>query len=62
MRKRHTLSKADLLDYALQGALTERGTWSGDMLEEDADLLDKDIKEIERRIKIVAAAERRKGK
>lgn len=58
---RHRLSKADLLQYALSGAVTERGLWSGAMTDEQADDLNKDIAEIERRIRLVEIAERRKG-
>lgn len=61
-KKKHTLSKADLLEYALSGAITERGLWAGQMDEDEQELLDKDIAEIERRIKLVAIAEKRKGK
>ena len=62
MRKRHTLSKPDLLEYALSGAVTERGLWSGQMTKDEQELLDKDIAEIERRIKLVEIAEKRKTK
>lgn len=57
---RHQLSKADLLEYALDGATTRRGVQSGNLTEEEEDLLDSDIAEIERRIKLVKAAEERK--
>lgn len=57
MRKKHRLSKLDLLEYALSGAVTERGLRSGGMDEEDEELLDKDIAEIEKRIKLVKWAE-----
>lgn len=60
MSARHRLSKLDLLQYALSGATTERGIFSGDMTEEEEDQLDRDIKEIERRIKLVKLAEDKK--
>lgn len=56
MTKRHTLSKRDLLEYALDGARTRYGLQSGNMDEEEEDLLDRDIREIERRIKLVDIA------
>jgi hypothetical protein len=56
------LSKHDLLEYALEGALTRRGTQSGNMSWEYEDQLDRDIVEIERRIKLVDIAEARKEK
>ena len=48
---RHRLSRADILAYALEGALTRRGVMSGNLTDKEEDLLDKDIKEIELRIK-----------
>ncbi len=50
---RHKLPKLDLLDYALDGAVTRRGIGSGQMTDDEADDLDRDIAEIERRIKLV---------
>ena len=57
---RHRLSKAALLDYALDGARTVRGLYSGALTGEEERELDKDIAEIERRIKLVNLAEERK--
>lgn len=57
---RHQLSRLDLLEYALDGATTRRGVQSGNLTEEEEELLDKDIAEIERRIKLVKTAERNK--
>jgi hypothetical protein len=57
---RHRLSKADLLYYALDGARTVRGLYSGALTGEEERELDKDIAEIERRIKLVELAEERK--
>lgn len=57
---RHQLSKLDLLEYALTGVTWQRGVQSGNLTEEEEDLLDSDIAEIERRIKLVKAAEERK--
>ena len=57
--RRHTLSKIDLLQYALDGAKLERGL-AQDMTDEESDLLDKDIAEIERRIKLVNIADAKK--
>lgn len=56
---RHQLSRLDLLEYALDGATTRRGVQSGNLTEEEEELLDKDIAEIERRIKLVKAAQQR---
>jgi hypothetical protein len=44
------LSRLDILEYALAGARTERGIYSGLMSEEEEGQLDEDIAEIERRI------------
>lgn len=55
---RHQLSKLDLLEYALNGATWQRGEQMGNLTEDEEDLLDKDIAEIERRIKLAKAAER----
>ena len=60
MKTRHKLSKLDLLDYALDGAVTRRGLWSGQMTEDEADDLARDIAEIERRIKLTLIASHRK--
>ena len=59
MRAKHRLPKLDLLEYALSGAVTERGLWMGGMTEEAEDQLNKDIAEIERRIELVKWAEAR---
>lgn len=56
---KHKLSKLDLLEYALDGATTRRGVQSGNLTEEEEDLLDGDIAEIERHIKLVKAAQQR---
>lgn len=59
MRTRHRLSKLDLLDYALSGAVTERGLQLGNMTDKEEEQLDADIAEIERRIKLVVGAANR---
>jgi len=58
---RHTVDKATLLRYALEGARMQRGTmtFEDDTNDEAAALLDKDIREIQRRIKLVEAQQRR---
>ena len=38
--KRHRLSKLDLLEYALSGAVTERGLQSGNMSDSEEEQLD----------------------
>jgi hypothetical protein len=60
---RHKLSKADLLDYALEGALTRKGLQddSQGAYDDYYEELEKDIAEIERRIKLVEIAERKKS-
>jgi hypothetical protein len=50
---RHQLSKLEILEYALDGARTWRGLNAGNLSESEAELLDKDIKEIQRRIRII---------
>ncbi len=57
--KRHRLSKLDLLEYALSGAVTERGLQSGNMSDSEEEQLDADIAEIEKRIKLVKYAQAR---
>ena len=59
---RHTLSKTDLLQYALLGARVQR--IQGDALLDKGELesLDRDIAEIGRRIKLAAIAAERKEK
>lgn len=59
MRAKHSLSKLDLLEYALSGAVTERGLQSGNMTDSEEERLDADIAEIEKRIKLVKWAEAR---
>lgn len=60
-RAKHKLSKLDLLEYALEGAVTRRGVQCGSLEEDEEDTLDNAIEEIERRIKLVKiAAERKK--
>lgn len=57
------LSKLDVLRYALDGARTRRGllcNFPDDS--EEADELEADAKEIERRIKLVLIAQQRKEK
>ena len=62
MRKpRHTLSKLEVLQYALDGACTHRGLYMGAMDEEEEELVDKDIKELQRRVKLTKIAEERKA-
>lgn len=60
MRTKHRLSKLDLLGYAHDGAVTQRGINSGSMSDEEADDLDRDIAEIERRIKLIEIANAQK--
>lgn len=55
-RKRHKLSKRDLLDYALEGAKTRLGIGMGFIGNKEKELLDRDIREIERRIQLVEYA------
>ena len=59
MRRKHRLSKLDLLEYALSGAVTERGLQSGNMTDSEEERLDAVIAEIEKRIKLVKWAEMR---
>lgn len=59
MRAKHRLPKLALPEYALEGAVTRRGLWMGAMTEECEEELDKDIAEIEKRIKLVKWAEMR---
>ena len=59
MRRKYRLSKLDLLEYALSGAVTERGLQSGNMTDSEEERLDADIAEIEKRIKLVKWAEMR---
>lgn len=59
MTRRHTLPKLELLKYALEGARTRKGV-SLDLSDEEWELLNKDISEIARRIKLAEAAEQRK--
>lgn len=59
---RHKLPKLDLLEYALSGAVTERGLQSGNMTDSEEEHLDSDIAEIERRIKLVKLAAARRAK
>lgn len=56
---RHQLSKLDLLGYALMGACVTRNRWSDGLNDRETEKLHKDIAEIERRIKLVKAAEQR---
>lgn len=55
------LTKLDILEYALEGAVTRRGVVSGLMTEAEEDQLDKDIAELERRIAAEKAKEARNG-
>lgn len=57
---RYSLPKADLLLYALEGAKTRRGVSTLSDDEEYRFLLDRDIAEIKRRIKLVCIAESRR--
>ena len=43
-------SRLEILEYALQGAQTERGIWSGAMPDDEADILDTHIVWLEREI------------
>lgn len=52
MTTRYKLSKLDLLRYALDGARTYRGLYSGALTEREEYELDADIGEIKRRIKL----------
>ena len=62
MRILYKLSKLDLLEYALSGAVTERGLQSGNMTDSEEEHLNSDIAEIEKRIKLVKLAEGRRAK
>lgn len=44
------VSRLDILEYALEGAVTRRGVGSGHLSEEHMEKLAKDIAELERRI------------
>ena len=46
-------SRLEILEYALEGALTERGIWSGAMTEEQEDELDEHIEWLESEIQRV---------
>ena len=58
---RKTLSRMEVLQYALEGACTRRGIWSGAMDDYEEQELEDDIKELSRRIKLAKLAEERKG-
>lgn len=59
---RHTLSNLDLLRYALDGAHTELAINYERLDDDEREILNKDIAEIKRRIKLVELAEKRKEK
>ena len=64
MSYRHRLPKLVLLQYAWEGACTQRGLCEDPHAKDDEEyleMLNADIKEIERRIKLVESAEARKG-
>jgi hypothetical protein len=58
---RHKLPKADLLNYARDGARTYRAINYEVLLDVEIETVEKDIAEIERRIKLVEIAERKKS-
>ena len=58
---RHTLSNLDLLRYALDGAHTELAINYERLDDDEREILNKDIAEIKRRIKLVEIAEKRKA-
>ena len=62
MRILYKLSKLDLLEYALSGAVTERGLQSGNMTDSEEEHLNSNIAEIEKRIKLIKLTERRRAK
>lgn len=55
----HVLRKIDVLEYALEGAIARRGIHLGYMTAGEEELLDDDIKEIKRRIKLTELAHAR---
>jgi len=57
---RHKLLKSELLYYALEGAKRTRAVQYRIRTKEERIVIDKDIAEIERRIKLVEIAERKK--
>ncbi len=59
---RHTLPNLDLLHYALDGAHTQLVINYERLDEDEREILNRDIAEIKRRIKLVEIAEARKEK
>lgn len=57
----YPVSKVELLQYALNGAVNERGLNSGFHSEEDMEALGKDIAELERRLEAAKLAEQVRG-
>jgi len=58
----HRIPRLEVLHYALEGACTRRGVWSGAMDEDSAEELDKDIEELKRRIAAAEAKHARQDK
>jgi hypothetical protein len=56
-RQVHTLSKPDLLSYALDGARTQLALNWERLTDGEIELFEKDIAEIQRRMKLVKIAE-----
>lgn len=56
------IARLTILEYALTGAITDRGVGSGYLTEDEMETLRKDIAEIERRIVIIKIANERKEK
>lgn len=56
----YRVDKIDLLNYALEGAYTIRGTQSGNMSENEAEQLDLDIEELKHRLAVAQSKEKQK--
>jgi hypothetical protein len=58
----YRVDKIDLLNYALEGAYTIRGTQSGNMSEEEEEGLDLDIAELKKRLAVALLSPKSKEK
>jgi hypothetical protein len=59
--KKHTLSKLEVLQYALEGACIRCGIYTGALSDSELAALQQDIAELQRRLKLVRIANQRKG-